>query len=142
MRDDRRVSGAARGGHGFQGFGQRPDLVHLDQDAVGNALFDALTQADDVGDEDVVADKLQPLAELAGQRPPSSPIVFSEPILDRDHRVTAGPRFPAIDELAGVERLAFALELVGPIAIELGGRRVERDRHLGAGLVTAALDRL
>ena len=48
--------------------GQRPDLVDLDQDRVGHPLVDALLQARRVGHKHVIADQLEPLAELLRQR--------------------------------------------------------------------------
>jgi hypothetical protein len=48
-----------------EGLGERADLVDLDQDRVGDALVDAAGQALGVGDEQVVADELHPVAERA-----------------------------------------------------------------------------
>ena len=43
--------------------GERADLVDLDEDGVGDPALDALLQALHVGDEQVVADELHPVAE-------------------------------------------------------------------------------
>ena len=40
--------------------GERADLVHLDQDGVGDAALDPLAQALAICDEEVVADQLAP----------------------------------------------------------------------------------
>ena len=57
----------------FERLGQRADLVDLDQDRVGTALFDAGGQAFGVGDEQVVADELALVAELFLSAWPSRP---------------------------------------------------------------------
>ena len=45
--------------------GERADLVHLDQDRVGDAGVDAPLEPLGVGDEQVVADELHPRTERA-----------------------------------------------------------------------------
>ena len=76
--------------HGFDRLGQAADLVDLDQDRIGNALVDPLLEPLGIGDEQVVADELDPSAELVGQRLPAVPIVFRHPVLDRRDRVIPG----------------------------------------------------
>jgi GNAT superfamily N-acetyltransferase len=61
--DDARVAVAMRELDRLDRFGQRADLVDLDQDAVGDSLVDAALQALGVGDEQVVADQLHLGAE-------------------------------------------------------------------------------
>src|SRR3546814_1945269 len=62
-------------GHGdrFQGFGERADLVDLDQDRVAHAALDAFLEDARVGDEQVVADQLHLLAKARGQLRPAIP---------------------------------------------------------------------
>src|SRR5438876_1217380 len=43
-------------------------------------------------------------------------------------------------ELAGAEPAAFVLEVVGAVAEDLAGRRIERDRNVVAGAVAGGLD--
>ena len=50
---------------------ERPDLVDLDENRVADAALDPLAQAVGIGDEDVVADELQPPAEAVGQALPA-----------------------------------------------------------------------
>jgi hypothetical protein len=57
-------------------FGQRTDLVHLDQDAVGDAFVDAALQDLGVGDEQVVADSCTLVAQFLGQQFPAVPVAF------------------------------------------------------------------
>ena len=54
--------------HGLDRLGERPDLVHLDENRVGDAALDPVAQPLGVRDEDVVADELDAVAELARQR--------------------------------------------------------------------------
>ena len=72
VRDDGGVSGAARHLDGFDGFGHRADLIQLDQDRIADVFGDAALQARGVGDEEVVADELDLLAEDAGQVLPAA----------------------------------------------------------------------
>ena len=106
--------------------GQRPDLVHLDQDRVGDALVDATAEALDVRDEEVVSDELKPVAEALGQRSPGGPIVLGEAVLDRDDRVPLGQLLPEARPFP--RRPPRGLRSVAPVAVELGRSRVERDR--------------
>jgi len=57
MRHHARVAGLAREPHRVEGLGERPDLVDLDEDRVGDVTFDSLPEAIRVRDEDVVADE-------------------------------------------------------------------------------------
>jgi hypothetical protein len=71
--DDGRVVGALGHLDGGEGLGQRADLVDLDQDRVGDVLLDAFLQDLGVGDEQVVAHQLHPLAQAVGQVASSRP---------------------------------------------------------------------
>ena len=77
---------------GVERLGQRADLVHLDQEGVGGALVDAAREPLRVGDEQVVADDLDPVVRALGQRCPAGPVVLGERVLDRDDRVVATSR--------------------------------------------------
>src|SRR5690606_10080041 len=56
-----------------QGLGERADLVDLHQQGVGGALLDAAGQTLGVGDEQVVTDELDLVAELGGDGLPALP---------------------------------------------------------------------
>ena len=73
--------------HRVQGLGERADLVDLDQQRVGGTAGDAAGQPLRVGDEQVVADDLDDLVELGGQRDPAVPVLLRHRVLDRDDRV-------------------------------------------------------
>ena len=85
---DRGVAGALGHLDGVEGLGQRADLVDLDQDAVGDARSRCPARSRfGVGDEQVVADELDLVAELVGQQLPAVPVVLGAAVLDRDDRV-------------------------------------------------------
>src|ERR1700733_13900410 len=83
MADHRRVAGASGHLHAVDCFGQRADLVYLDQDAVGDSLFDPLLKALHVGHEDVVSNELALGLESIREQLPTFPVVFGTAILDR-----------------------------------------------------------
>jgi hypothetical protein len=64
---DRAVAVAHREVDRLEGLAERADLVHLDEDRVGALLLEALLQELLVGDEEVVADELDLVAELGGE---------------------------------------------------------------------------
>ena len=67
---------------GIESLGERADLVDLHQQRVGDTALDALLQTLRVGDEQVVADDLNPLADRSGQFRPTVPLVLAQRILD------------------------------------------------------------
>ncbi len=73
MRDDRGVARGAGQADRVERLGQGTDLVQLDQDRVGDLLFDAAREALLVGYEQIVTDQLDFAAKLVGQQLPSRP---------------------------------------------------------------------
>ena len=90
----RGVAVAAAELDGFEGLGDGADLVDLDQDGVGDLLLDALLQALGVGDEEVVADELDCVADVFGEELPAVPVVFGEAVFDGDDGVLLRPSLP------------------------------------------------
>ena len=127
MGDDGCVAICVRKLNRLQRFGQRPDLVHLQEDRVADALVDAPLQPRRIRNEDVVSDELHAVAELYGQFGPRPPLVLGQGILERDDRVGIDEPAEELDHLFGSERAA--LEPVRAVAPHLGRRRVERDRN-------------
>ena len=64
--------------------GDGADLVQFDQDRVRRLFLDAASDEFGVGDENVVADDLDALTLHRGLVSKSLPVVFIEPVLDRD----------------------------------------------------------
>ena len=58
MGDDSGVAVLFREFDGVEGFGQRTDLVHFNENRVGDAVFESFSEEFDVGDEKVIADEL------------------------------------------------------------------------------------
>src|SRR6478736_567604 len=125
---------------GVEGFGDGADLVQLDEDRVGGAGLDAARQALDVGDEEVVADQLDLVAELVGEELPAVPVVLVEAVFDGHDGVLGDPLGPHVDELFA--RQLLAVERVLAVLVVLGDGGVEGDRDLRAGLVASGFDGL
>ena len=127
---------------GVQGLGQRADLVDLDEDGVGNALFNAGGQALDVGDEQVVPHQLDPAADGLGEHGPAFPVVLAHAVLQGDDGVVVHELLPHIDHLLAGHGL-FGLGQViaaGLLVVPLGGGGVNGDHKVLAGLVAGLFD--
>ena len=122
---DRRVPVRTREVDRLERLRERPDLVHLDEDRVADALVDAAAQALDVRDEQVVADELHAVAELLRQAPPRAPVVLCEPVLDGHDRVARAELLPQRGHAVSVQLAA--LEPVAAVGEDLRRGRVERD---------------
>ena len=66
VRNDRGVLGFARHFDGFDGFADAADLIQLDENRVADSFGDARGENFRIGDEHVVADELNFLAEHLG----------------------------------------------------------------------------
>ena len=77
--------------------------------------LDPAAQALGVGDEEVVADELDPLAEPLGQQLPAVPVLLVHAVLDRDDRVAGAGVLPVGGHLLRGERAALVLEHVGAV---------------------------
>ena len=73
---------------GVERLGERADLVDLDEDRVGRAGVNALLEELHVGDEQIVADELDLVAELVGELLPVRPVAFGAAVFDADDRDT------------------------------------------------------
>ncbi len=124
---------------GFQRFAQRADLVDFDEDGVGRAFRDATAQAFGVGDEDIVADDLDGLAQRLGHQPPAFPVVFRAAILDRGDRIARAQIDVVAHDALGIERLALALHLVAAVLVEFGRGGIERAHDILARSVAGFL---
>ncbi len=91
VRNHRPPAGPARHLDGGHRFAQRADLVELDQHGVGGLLPDAARDALDIGDEQVVADQLDLIAQFAVEKLPALPVVFGQAVLEHHDRVFPHP---------------------------------------------------
>ena len=124
---------------GIEGFGERADLVHLHEQRICSAGFDAAGKALGVRDEQVVADELQLVAKCIGDRLPTVPVVLGQRILDRHDR-EVGCELRVVGRHFGSSLLA-AFERVLAVLEEFGRRNVKRQRDVDAELVAGLLDR-
>ena len=127
-RDDGGIAVAAGELDGVEGLGDGADLIDLDEDGVGDFLRDALLEAFGVGDEEVVADELDLMADEIGEVFPAGPVVFGEAVLDGQDGVLAGPVGPELGHLFGGEFALIGLlegVLAGGFGEELAGGGVE-----------------
>ena len=88
-----------RHGHGFQCFGERTNLIDLDQDGVGALFADAAREELGIGHEQIVADQLRGLTQTRGQGFPTTPIIFAKTVLDGANGPTLAPLAPHVDHL-------------------------------------------
>ena len=89
--------------------GERPDLVDLDEDRVGDCFVDTHLETTCVGDEQVVADQLTTVADRVGQRLPPGPVILGHSVFDRDHRIRVDDSGPVLHQLVGREHLALTV---------------------------------
>ena len=130
VRHHRGVAGLVRHLDGGQRLGQRADLVDLDQDRIGDAVLDALRQPLDIGDEQIVADELDLVADQVGDDLPALPIVLGHAVLDRDDGIALGEIGEILRLLFFRARLAFAGIDVGAVLVEFARRRIEREHDV------------
>ena len=93
-----------------------------------------------MGDEKVIAHDLDAAACRLGEGPHGRRIVLRERVFDRHNGVGVEPAQPHGVQLLGGERTILEREQVAPAAMELRGRRVERDGDVGAGLEARVAD--
>src|SRR5204862_2712585 len=111
--------------HGLDRLRQRADLVHLDEDRVRDAAIDAELQALRVGDEDVVADELDAVAQLLSRRLPAIPVVLGIAVLDRNDRKAVDETREEVGHLLRLRLEPF--KAIHAFGEELASRRIVRD---------------
>ena len=75
----------------INGLGKRTDLIDFDQNAIRNSFVDSFLQPRHVGYEQIVANKLNPIADFFSELFPGIPIVFIAPVFDAANRVLLTP---------------------------------------------------
>ena len=122
-------------------FGEGADLVHLDQDRVGQPLADPIGKSLGVGHEKIIADELAAIPQGFGQRRPAFEVVLGTAILDRQDRVLLGQIGEIGDHPCLVEGLALPFQMIFAVLEELGGGDVESEPEVLAWGVTRLLSR-
>uniref|UniRef100_A0A0N4ZDA9 LigA n=1 Tax=Parastrongyloides trichosuri TaxID=131310 RepID=A0A0N4ZDA9_PARTI len=128
--------------HGIQCFGQCADLVHFNQNGIGNAHLDTVAQTSRVGHEQIIADQLHLVADPVGQQLPAVPVVLGAAVLDRDDREALDQVGQVVDHALGVEGLALAGQLILAVLEELGRGDVQRQVEVLARQIAGRLARL
>ena len=91
--------------------------------------------------QEVVADHEAAAPHLPGEGDEALRVVLGQRVLDREDRIAAEPAEQQLDHAARVQLPAVAGEPVAPVAAELAGGDVERDRHLLVRPEAGPLDR-
>src|SRR5690606_8499007 len=119
---------------GVERFGQRSNLVELDQDRVGYTAVDTFFQNTRVGDEQIVADELDLAADLLGEVGPAIPVAFIHTVFDGEDRIFGGESRQVIGKLRRTEYLALAGQIVFAVLVELARRAIECEGDVLADL--------
>ena len=122
--------------NGFHGFGQRTDLVNLNQNRVGYAFFNTHCQAFRVGNEQIVADQLNFVADGVGQHLPAFPVIFGHTVFNGENRETVAEVFIKFNHLSVGVRFAFAFHLVFAVFIKFGRSGVNSQNNVFTRLET------
>ncbi len=91
MRDDRLISVRASQLDRFQRFGQRSDLIELDENRVGYVFADSSRQPLRAGDEKIIANELQAVTKSGRQLRPPIPVVFGKTVFNGNDRILLQP---------------------------------------------------
>ena len=105
-------------------------------------LLEAHLHALDVGDEQVVADELDAVAESLGQHGPAFPVVLAHAVLHGDDGIGVGELLPHVDHLAAGHGLLGLRQGVGAVLVVVPIRHggVDGEHEVLAGLVAGLLD--
>ncbi len=93
-----------------------------------------------VGDEHVVADQLDGLAEAVGQDLPAVPVVLAHAVLDADDGVLVHPGGIQVDHLRRGQRQLVRLQVIFAVLVEFGCGRIHADRDILARHIACRLD--
>ena len=139
----------------LQCFGQRTNLVYLNQDRVSCTHLDTLLQELRVGYKQVVTNQLTTVANLLGQLHPVVPIVLIQTVLNRVDRIFCNQFFQVSNLLISGQLLTVrilwhaTLQLtivVEPLTVLLNSKlwssAVHSNLHILAWLITCILDSL
>src|SRR3546814_2089971 len=94
----------------LQRLAERPDLVDLDEQRIGEATADAVAQPRRIGDEKIVAHKLHLAADPVGEQLPAFEIILGHAVLDRHDRIAVaklGRSEEHTSELQSLMRLSY-----------------------------------
>ena len=144
MADDSGVSVGFGQLDAIQSFGERPNLVHLDENRIRRAGLDSFLQELRIGDENIVADELDFVANFVGELFPRRPVAFTTAVFDAHDGILCHEFGVKAHEVVAADRFTRALleRVFRVAAVKLGGGRVECEINVLAGLVSGVLDGL
>ncbi len=142
MRNHRAVAVLLCERDGVERFGQRADLIEFDENRVGDALVDAFLKNLGVGHKQVIANKLNPIANGFGQREVAVPIVFVEAIFDGHQRIFFDHLFPVVDHACGIHGAVLARQDIFSVLVKLARGGVDTEDNIRAGLQSGAFNGL
>ena len=119
----------------FKRFSQRADLIHFDEDRVGDAFGNTIGQTSLVRDKQIVTDQLHFIADGVGQSLPAVPIVFGHAVLNRNDWIFTNKIRPVVDHCTCVELLTFASKVINAVLVELGRGGIDGEVHVFAGTI-------
>ncbi len=141
MRDHRGIAGIPGHSNGCKCFRQGANLVELDQNRIGNLPLNSLRQDGGVGDEKVITDQLDTIAEAPGQAFPAIPIAFVHAILDRENGILLNEIGKVSSESICVVFLPFAAQKIATVSVEFRSGAIKRQSHVFADPVPGQIDR-
>ena len=121
-------------------FGQRADLVDLDQQGIGATGLDALFKTQRIGDEQIITHQLTAVAQNIGQGFPPLPVVFGHAVLNRNNRVMRHKTGQIGGVFSGRQDLALALHVVFAIVEIFSGSAIQRQIDFLARFIAGFFD--
>ena len=124
--------------------GQGADLVELDEHGIGGAELDALLDALNVRDKQIVADELDLLSKAVHEHLPAFPVILGHAVLEGDDRVLLHEVGIHVDHLlAGHDDAALRQMIAAVLGVEpLGAGTVDGNHEIVIRLVAGQLDGL
>ncbi len=104
------------------------------QQRIAGFILNAAADTLGVGDEQIIANDLDLVSQLAGHQLPGSPVILRQAVFDRDDRIVVDPLGPEFNHLLAGQLLAFLAQVVGlgVFFVQFGGGRIERNGNIQA----------
>ena len=95
-----------------------------------------------IGDKEVVAHQLHRGTQAGGEAAPALPVIFGEPVFERDDRIRPAQTGVVVEQLRGLTLRSFTREAVRSILVQVAGGDVDGNGHIGTGTVSGLADRV
>ena len=143
MGNDGGVSRPVRHPDCLQRFRQRADLIDLNQDGIADSPINALRQALRIGDKQIVAHQLHPIAEGFRQQCPAFPVGLSHAVFQRNDGVFFRKTPPHCNHFIPAEHLiGFGQVIDVPVRIKpFRACRIYGDHEIFSGNIAGLFDR-